>query len=267
MWFREKLNTDGIDSDTVSPPPLFLSTSFLLYYQISRYLSPILSSSLLLIILRSGVRQSSVANYVMSIHACTERSGAPIFIEYLPRGKGRFCRSPWERQGLEMWKYSSTKRWRSVMLQCLILFINQYISKTSLVAGLVILMAEGCVRSSSVLTADWGRHWFSQCSFDRMRWAVGSRNMILTMLFEPRPQDRINFVTLVPCSWSRWRQSDVGRNQKCRYGALNYYFSEAHILFIFGPFMRAVKSRHVFILSSVLTLFLSSKRNTFFFFL
>lgn len=55
---------------------------------------PLISFSLLLIILRSGVRQSSVVNYVMSTHACTKRSGLLFLSNICPEGKEGYNRRP-----------------------------------------------------------------------------------------------------------------------------------------------------------------------------
>jgi len=94
MCFRETPRTDDAGSDTTSLPPLFFSHhSF--YIIRDHYFSP----SPLLLFLSShctSFRGHTVSSraFILPTHACTERSRAPIFIEYLARGKGRLCGSP-----------------------------------------------------------------------------------------------------------------------------------------------------------------------------
>lgn len=94
MWFRETPRTDEAGSDTTSLPPLFVSRhSF--YIIRDHYFSP---STLLLFVSShcTSCRGHTVSSraFILPTHACTERSRAPIFIEYLARGKGRLCGSP-----------------------------------------------------------------------------------------------------------------------------------------------------------------------------
>jgi len=93
MCFRETPRTDDAGSDTTPLPPLFFSRhSF--YIIRDHYFSP--SSLLFLSSHCTSFRGHTVSSraFILPTHACTERSRAPIFIEYLARGKGRLCGSP-----------------------------------------------------------------------------------------------------------------------------------------------------------------------------
>jgi hypothetical protein len=101
MWFRETPRTDDAASDTTSLPPLFLFTSFLLYYQGSLFLS-LLSSPLPQFSLYSAHGSQSAVGllYCRLMHVL--RGVGRLFLSNIcPEGK-EGCAGVLERQGLKM---------------------------------------------------------------------------------------------------------------------------------------------------------------------